>query len=551
MKREFIYLTLGILLSFVLPNKVSATVINDGYTDMRSYDPGDTVKIYINALGIFNNTKIYLLDIENARKDSIITSVIPQNIAGLTPWEDGFGYGVTATYIIPSFLHSGIYSWDNKIFFIIKSATKNAAITILYPTNTEEAYNYAGTKSLYDYNSTNGRAHIVSFQRGFNSWMINTVKAFTTPFIQWLYTLPNYDVQMIADMDMDDYSEFSHSQILLVAGHSEYWTKQARINFDQFVDSGKQAIVLSGNTMWWQVRYSDDKTQLICYKDSALDPEDDPLEKTINWPDASLQYSVLKSIGVDWIHGAYANKPYHGYYGFKITAPSSPLLQGTNLTLHDTLTCQANEDDATLFYGFDQNGEPLVDTTSLGFCKLEMIGYDWGESIYYPNNPQRGYGTFIAFRRSPLSGNIINVANSNWCGNVNAGSSQGGFSSRDSLQIKQITLNMLDLLLANADIYSNTGGNCVPTSVEPVAETNLNVFPNPASQMVTIQFGNSAGENYVVQLVNSLGQIVYTGSSDGQFQTTIDVSSFAEGTYFYSIVENDAVAGHGKIVVQR
>ena len=30
-------------------------------------------------------------------------------------------------------------------------------------------------------------------------------------------------------------------------------------------NTGGHALILSGNTMWWQVRYNEDKTKLICY----------------------------------------------------------------------------------------------------------------------------------------------------------------------------------------------------------------------------------------------------------------------------------------------
>ena len=108
---------------------------------------------------------------------------------------------------------------------------------------------------------------------------------------------------MICDQDMDDYSEIQNSKILVVIGHSEYWTKAARLNFDQFVNSGKDAVILSGNTMWWQVRYNADKTKMICYKDEISDTISDPLLKTIAWPYPSLNYSVLTSIGADWPRG--------------------------------------------------------------------------------------------------------------------------------------------------------------------------------------------------------------------------------------------------------
>lgn len=57
---------------------------------------------------------------------------------------------------------------------------------------------------------------------------------------------------------------------------------------------------------------------------------------------------------------------------------------------------------------------------------------------------------------------------------------------------------------------------------------HLSVYPNPATNNVTIKFpGDEAGE---IQVVNLFGQIVYSGKTNAE-QTQIDVSSFAAGMY--------------------
>ncbi|MGZ3610970.1 MAG: N,N-dimethylformamidase beta subunit family domain-containing protein [Ktedonobacteraceae bacterium] len=41
-----------------------------------------------------------------------------------------------------------------------------------------------------------------------------------------------------------------------MTGKSEYWTRQARTNIDKFTASGKNLLVFSGNTMYWQTRFN-------------------------------------------------------------------------------------------------------------------------------------------------------------------------------------------------------------------------------------------------------------------------------------------------------
>src|ERR1035437_1604652 len=216
------------------------------------------------------------------------------------PWIEGYDYSVSFTYKIPNNLRSGMYYWETQIYFIVKSLSKDADITIIYPSNTEAAYNESGGKSLYDFNSIDTlRSFCVSFLRPHSHDNFFQEKVLSDGFMQWFYSLSGYSVQLICDQDMDDYNEIKKSKIIVVIGHSEYWTREARLNFDKFVNSGKDAVVLSGNTMWWQVRYSKDKTKLICYKNPLVDPVGNPLLKTIQWPTPSLHYPVLNSIGVD------------------------------------------------------------------------------------------------------------------------------------------------------------------------------------------------------------------------------------------------------------
>ena len=535
---------------FLIASSARAFTIVDGYMDKLSYHPGDTALVYLNSSIVIPNWKLYLLDVEGNRKDSVITDLIPQGISNPEPWVNGFGYHVTFAYVIPAHLQSGIYQWENKVFFIVKNPQKNADITIIYPSNTEAAYNEAGGKGLYDFDSPEGRAHTVTFQRPLSTFIINDVRTYCRRFLQWIHSLGGYSFQYIADNDMDDYSEISNSKIIVVPGHSEYWSRNARQNLDSFVNSGKDAMILSGNTMWWQVRYSNDRTRLICYKDKWLDPEPDSLMKTINWPEPSLNYPSLTSTGADFIHGAYGMKPYHGWYGYNILQPGSPLLEGTGLSFHDILSCQSMEYDATLFYGIEPNGDPILDTTSLGFCKIELIGYDWGKSIYF-YGPQKSYGTFIAFKKYPTSGNVINVGFTNWCArNVGQGGA-GGFGGKDSLKIKTITMNMFNKLLAGENIYSSPKPGCTTVGIEQLTtgKEDLFIFPNPGRGSFHLKGGSLPGDVVQVEIYNTLGSVVFAQDLNKRDAYGFDASSLGDGIYFYLLKNPQGAVGKGKIII--
>ncbi|MHB8260361.1 MAG: N,N-dimethylformamidase beta subunit family domain-containing protein [Bacteroidia bacterium] len=550
---QFNRLITTLVIFFLLGIGIRAKAINHigkGYMNKISYNPTDTASVYVCASASFTNATLYLKDADDVVVDSVIANLAPQSITNTAPYKNGFGYAVSFTYIIHPALKSGIYNWEGKIFFIVKSATKNADITLVYPSNTEAAYDSAGGKCFYNTASTGHiAANTLSFHRPLTPQELTYNRMYESPFMKWVNKLSGYSYQVICDQDLDDYTEIQNSRILCVVGHSEYWTRAARLNLDSFVNSGKDAIILSGNTMWWQVRYSADKTQIICYKSTA-DPITNPLLKTINWPNSSLHYPVLNSIGVDWLHGCYPpalSTTWPSWGGYKIRQPNSPLLAGTGLNLNDTLSCKTREYDGTLITGVNAQGYAILDTTTLGFCKIELIGYDEGK---VDQSTAKGYGTFIAFKKTLASGNIINVASSNWCANT-TGVYPGGFGGKDSVKIKAIILNMFNLLLAHATIYATPISNCLNNFTEVPYLTNNNevsIYPNPTDGNLFIRLVNA--ENASVEVYNTLGQLVLSKPIHSTTES-INLENLNQGVYTIRVIQNNIYLHHSTIILNK
>ena len=82
----------------------------------------------------------------------------------------------------------------------------------------------------------------------------------------------------------------------------------------------------------------------------------------------------------------------------------------------------------------------------------------------------------------------------------------------------------------------------VEVSIEGVIETesvNVNVYPNPASGVMNIE---TNADNYEYQMINSIGQVVMSGSANGR--TAVNVSEL-NGVYFLRIIAN------GDVVVRK
>ncbi len=407
-------------------------LIVDGYSDRLSVRAGDSLTLYLNASEVASKYSLKLYDLANKEVAEFKVDVAPQEPAKRRPWEEGFGYQASARLRIPN-LKSGIYLWEGKIPLVVKS--QNPKIVILYSSNTENAYCPAGGKSLYGFNSTDFKmASKVSFLRPI------PLPKHSEEFLRWIHTQSLPEVGYVTDMDMDNYQEIRKANLLIIPGHNEYWTEKARRNFDQFVNEGKDALILSGNTMWWQVRYESDNTQLVCYRTANEDPIKSPKQKTINWNELQLEYPILNSIGVDFSLAGFGLKHRDkGWDGFKIVNGNSPLLEGVNLAKGDIIPLPSDEYDGTLVSGFKGAHTPLPDRKSLGFEKIEIVGYD---STYRLGSDLMA--TWIVFKKSKSSGVIINTSSTDWC-------SSRGMRNSD---IRKITLTMINKLYRKENVFS-------------------------------------------------------------------------------------------------
>jgi hypothetical protein len=420
-----LFLSLFILFSFDQEN-----LIIEGYCSKVSASPGDSLTVFVNAGEKRDHYDLKLFDLEGKQVATYKANVFSQEPQHDKPWQHGYGYKPSLKIKVP-YLKSGVYQWEDRIPLIIKTAKPK--IVVVYNSNRENAYCNGGGKSLYAFNSSESKpTHTVSFLRPMR------LPRHAEPFLRWFETQPFKDVGYIADVDLDNYDAWSSAELLIITGHSEYWTLQARKNFDRFVNEGKNAIVLSGNTMWWQVRYSKDKTQMICYKSKDDDPIANKKLKTINWNDPKLNYPITKSIGVEFPNAGYGRKTDKGWDGFKILT-HSPLLEGTTLKVGDILPLPSDETDGVSLLGFTHEGHPIANTNALGFEKMEIVGYDKVFRL-----EKEGYATWVVFKRSKKSGVIINTVTTDWC-------SSQGISNQN---VKIITLNMIKKLMAKQNVFS-------------------------------------------------------------------------------------------------
>jgi hypothetical protein len=90
--------------------------------------------------------------------------------------------------------------------------------------------------------------------------------------------------------------------------------------------------------------------------------------------------------------------------------------------------------------------------------------------------------------------------------------------------------------------------NLFPNNINDAAHTSFTITPNPATQNITIQYGQQAGP-FNIRIANAMGQTVYitpTGSSTNK----IDISAFSKGMYYLTIYNNTGIFHYDKFIKQ-
>jgi hypothetical protein len=231
----------------------------------------------------------------------------------------------------------------------------------------------------------------------------------------------------------------SNYKAVLIVGHSEYWSLNARQNLENYSHSGGHVAVFGANTMWWQVRVDLQARTMTVYKSAALDPltgvNNDVV--TTNWFDWPVLHPENSILGASFLNASYANKlnssdrlPMEQRTPYTVRKASHWSFAGTGLTNGSTMGASvgAIELDGALF-------------NTLPTGEVETEGSD-GTPLSYevlatlPSSD--GYAT-IGFYANAQGGGVFNGAARDW-----------SYGLADDPVIQKITRNVLDRLSTGA-----------------------------------------------------------------------------------------------------
>lgn len=306
----------------------------EGYANRTSVAPGQTISFFMNTQSASYTVEIYRLGwyggaggrlhlTSGSRKRVNQTIPTPNSTTGLcqcnwtSPWTitipAGTNAWVSGHYLAKLTTREGKQA---HIPFIVRDDNRYATYMVQASVTTWQAYNNWGGKSLYDYNSTNGkRAYKVSFNRPYagtgsgdlynpdTGWELNILRFFERE---------GYDVKYITNIDLhENVNRLYNCHSFISAGHDEYWSMQMRSEVEYVTSEGIHVAFLGANDAYWQIRFESGSTNganrtMVCYKDAALDPNGNSTDPNVR------QYTTIKfrdlnrpeatMIGVQYVH---------------------------------------------------------------------------------------------------------------------------------------------------------------------------------------------------------------------------------------------------------
>ncbi|MEO7001189.1 MAG: N,N-dimethylformamidase beta subunit family domain-containing protein, partial [Ktedonobacterales bacterium] len=248
---------------------------------------------------------------------------------------------VSGVYIVKLLSSAGFMRYT---IFVVRSDSSAAPIVVQIPFFTYQAYNRWGDHSLYRGLAPDGaytfpyRSYAASFDRPYDlNAGLGDFSMYDVELVSWLEQ-QSYDVTYMTDSDLDlGTTALVHRKLVIVSGHSEYWSTQMRHNITATRDAGTSLAFFGGNDVYWHIRLlnsalGSDRV-VVCYKSATLDPvaQSNPLATTVRWEDPPLHDPEVGLLGLEYGGGVATTT------AGELASGSQPFLQNTTLQVGDAI----------------------------------------------------------------------------------------------------------------------------------------------------------------------------------------------------------------------
>jgi hypothetical protein len=496
-------------------------------------------------------------------------------------------WGVTYTIPGASLPASGVYlvrlrttdtGIENQVIFTVRDDARASKVLFVLPIASYEAYNNWGGKSLYfdKYGgpatvSGSDRAVKVSFDRPFDN-AESTRNRFNGPdsaMVSWLEK-EGYDVTYTDDVQASiDAASLKQHKIVLINGHSEYWSLEQFNNVKAARDAGVSLASFSSNTAYWKIRYEDGHRTIVCYKTVEGNGSSGTVGAN-DWGPDGIKNTSDDALGADGLAGTADDNPQNATTTFRDkgappgdpnapaagrVGPNMPENQlwgnmyfGDNEAINFPLKVPA-ANAAGEFSGdrvWRNAGLPTNANSSIG---TDLVGWEWDQvptQAQYlakqPANVKRVTATDVTDPQStwlqdegrmraatPAPGQPSTVSAVRYTApsgaRVFAAGTNQWASGLDDPRISQATYNILsDMLVAPATPSAEL--TLDSTGTPPNASFTLS--PNPARTAATVTFDGSAS---TAAAGATITHFQWDLDGDGTYERDTGTTSTVTGTF--------------------
>ncbi len=414
----------------------------EGYASLTSVNQGGQISLFVSTADPSYQIDIYRMGwYGGAGARQVAGPIARTGALQLSPSSNSFGMVEcrwTNPYLlsVPSNWVSGFYlarlmgskGKQSYIIFVVREDARQSAFLFQSSVTTWQAYNNWGGKSLYPFNSPEGTAVKVSFNRPYAApgqpSAIAGVGAgeFLNSYQQdsaapgWEYNMvrflerEGYDVTYSTDVDTHENGNLllQHKAFLIV-GHDVYWSMAMRKNVIAARDRGVNIGVFSSGTSAWQIRFETspatgaaDRTE-VCYK-SIFDPVSGPTQ-TVMWRDLGKPEEAF--IGIQFASG-----PVH--VNLQVSNTSHWVFSGSGLQDGDSLPGLVGFDGDDMFSSYPSTITVLGSSSGIpaygNNFKMTIYTAPSGAYVFAAGTSQFSWGLDDDYNVPALRPSVLNAA---------------------------------------------------------------------------------------------------------------------------------------------
>ena len=420
----------------------------EGYTEEHSYAPGETIRFHVSTTSPTFTIKVSRIVFPWWNYDPALVTVtdipgefhpIPEQGWLGANWPMSYEMVVDETWVTGSYMAQFVTENGSVHYhpFFVRPAVFGSVSRMAFVGNfsTLASYNTWGGRDYY----TIPRAYKASLRRPFYA-------ASGKGRSQWSHRMHchleqyGYEMEYITEWDIEQQPEILREyDVIVFAGHHEYVSTTFYDALQDHHDRGGHLAMFDADFMYWQTRYEEEGSLVVCYKEFSDD--EDPLYGYVDclvteeWGGDLLNRpaEALRGIQRNKLYWYFENGDYvvmdASHWIFEGTGVQNGETFGTTMAIaeQDTITEHSPAQMDILLYGYRDVVKPGR-TPPDGVTAAEMY------AVYYADTPEYGYpdgnGGMI-FSAGTITGWVRNL-----------------YQHSDSPKVERATRNILDRMLA-------------------------------------------------------------------------------------------------------